>query len=309
MKQLDIHPPTGAGTSTIPDGEHRVLFFQWLRILGLVLVFHATNVVAEEVCSQGVMCFETIQTGDRTEFFAINKRPLVALSVAVKLDLENLNVVEGVNRRFVLQGGEKRKLFTLEPAGDGDWRYEYNYFWVYGDFQAEHDVTQRYRPPYRSGKTYAVSQTCHGSFSHTGGEQFAVDFDMPEGTPVAAACAGTVVDIKQDSNRGGADREFEYDANHVLVRHADHTLGFYFHLQHNSARVRVGQQVQAGEVLALSGNTGFSTGPHLHFEVTQARYVADDEEPVLAQSVPISFSSKKSVITCPPDGTRMNVKR
>ena len=110
------------------------------------------------------MCFETVKNGDKTEFFAINKRPLVSLAVAVKLELENLKVVEGVNRRFVLQGNERRRLFALEPISDGDWRYKYNYYWVYGDFQARHDAKQRYRPPYRSDKTNDVNW-CLGTSS------------------------------------------------------------------------------------------------------------------------------------------------
>jgi murein DD-endopeptidase MepM/ murein hydrolase activator NlpD len=59
--------------------------------------------------------------------------------------------------------------------------------------------------------------------------------------------------------------------NYVLIRHADGTLGHYCHLQKGGVLVKVGQTVTAGEPIAHSGNTGFSTGPHLHFCVFMTR--------------------------------------
>jgi murein DD-endopeptidase MepM/ murein hydrolase activator NlpD len=54
-------------------------------------------------------------------------------------------------------------------------------------------------------------------------------------------------------------------ANNVRIVHADGTMAVYAHLQLESARVQVGVHVRAGQVLALSGDTGYTTGPHLHF--------------------------------------------
>ena len=90
---------------------------------------------------------------------------------------------------------------------------------------------------------------------------------MPEGTEIRAARAGVVVNVRQDVAVGGPDLALKKDFNYVIVRHDDGTFAEYNHLQKNGVRAKVGQKVDVGALLGLSGNTGFSSGPHLHFAV------------------------------------------
>jgi murein DD-endopeptidase MepM/ murein hydrolase activator NlpD len=136
---------------------------------------------------------------------------------------------------------------------------------------AHHDDNAVYQLPYAPGEAYPVSQGFHGKYSHTGGDCFSIDFKMPEGTHVLAARDGVVVGFKDDSDSGGGDKKYEWDANYILVKHSDGTLGHYVHLQKGGVRVKFGQRVKAGEWIGLSGNTGYSTGPHLHFAVFRAQ--------------------------------------
>ncbi|MFF6775270.1 M23 family metallopeptidase [Streptomyces sp. NPDC012637] len=86
------------------------------------------------------------------------------------------------------------------------------------------------------------------------------DFAVPVGTPVKAAGAGTVV--KAGPNGGGDGPAY---GNAIVVKHANGTYSQYAHL--SKIKVNIGQKVAAGQQIALSGNTGNSSGPHLHFEI------------------------------------------
>lgn len=114
-----------------------------------------------------------------------------------------------------------------------------------------------------------VSQTPRGRFSHHDAEnREAIDFALPEGTPVLAARAGTVMQVQAGYQGNGQDRDHDLGrANLVRVLHEDGSMAVYAHLQHHGVLVRPGEQVQAGQRIGLSGNTGYSAAPHLHFAV------------------------------------------
>lgn len=114
-----------------------------------------------------------------------------------------------------------------------------------------------------------VSQAPQGRFSHSDPEnRDAIDFALPEGTPVLAARAGTVMQVQAGYQGNGQDRDHDLGrANLVRVLHEDGSMAVYAHLQHNGVLVRQGEQVQAGQHIGLSGNTGYSAAPHLHFAV------------------------------------------
>lgn len=124
----------------------------------------------------------------------------------------------------------------------------------------------RYPLPWRGGP-FRLSQGPNGSFSHTDAKsRYAMDIAMPEGTPIIAARSGVVVKTENEQVGRGNDAS----GNFVRVRHDDGTEGVYLHLKQGSVSVRVGQRVTVGSSLALSGNTGNSSGPHLHFVVQRA---------------------------------------
>jgi murein DD-endopeptidase MepM/ murein hydrolase activator NlpD len=113
--------------------------------------------------------------------------------------------------------------------------------------------------------------------------QHAVDFVMPIGTDVFAARDGVVIEVASDYFETGTDLVVDGPrANIVRVLHDDGTMALYVHLNWNTIRVVPGQRVRRGEYLADSGNTGFSTGPHLHFVVQRNRGGA-------LESLPLQF--------------------
>ena len=130
-----------------------------------------------------------------------------------------------------------------------------------------------------------VIQGHNSNFSHTGFALHAVDFAVPEGTEVAAARAGVVVRTWEESDSGCDDPSCSWLANYVMIDHGDGTLASYWHLQQHGALVEVGEQVDRGQIIGLSGNTGWSNTPHLHFEITD----------LLGRSLPLRFEELEPV--------------
>jgi murein DD-endopeptidase MepM/ murein hydrolase activator NlpD len=121
-----------------------------------------------------------------------------------------------------------------------------------------------YHSPIDISKVTSAQQE---SIAHVGDLAHSIDYDAPEGTLVYASLAGVVISVKDDSDKGGKDKKFEDDGNYIEVLHKHDEISEYEHLRQHSARVKVGDQVTAGEILAEVGNTGWSECPHLHFMV------------------------------------------
>ncbi|MFD6363990.1 M23 family metallopeptidase [Streptomyces roseolus] len=108
--------------------------------------------------------------------------------------------------------------------------------------------------------SYALSASFNQGGAMWAHKHSGQDFAVPTGTPVKAAGSGTVV--KAGPNGGGDGPAY---GNAIVVKHANGTYSQYAHL--SKIKVHVGQKVAAGQRIALSGNTGNSSGPHLHFEI------------------------------------------
>jgi murein DD-endopeptidase MepM/ murein hydrolase activator NlpD len=213
----------------------------------------------------------TKREGNVTRFFVDNRE---ASEVTATFELQTVNL-KG-SQRFpytaTFPANQCTEAFTVSPAEDDQpWNYNYTSHYTVGSTLAQHDDSCIYHLPFAPGTTYKVTQGYNGEYSHFGSDQYAIDFKMPVGTPVYAARGGMVAKIKDDSSKGGADRKFESQANYVLIRHDDGTLGNYAHLSKGGVKVTIGQRVEAGQLIALSGNTGFSSGAHLHFSVFKTR--------------------------------------
>jgi len=130
----------------------------------------------------------------------------------------------------------------------------------------DHWETSDYVLPYTVGSSYTINLShCSGSY-HSAGQpdQFAIDFSMDIGTEITASRAGEVIYI-EDSGRDGG-----FPNNKVVIQHSDSTYAQYMHLTHKGALVGKGQNVEQGELIGLSGNTGLAGYPHLHFVATNS---------------------------------------
>ncbi len=149
------------------------------------------------------------------------------------------------------------------------------------------DTSYIYALPFEEGRAYWMVQGYFSRFSHK--ERAALDFKMKRGSRICAARDGVVVRVKEDGERGGLNKKYRADGNNIVIQHADGSRAGYWHLQKDGAWVNVGDTVQRGQVIGLSGKTGYAAFPHLHF------LVWDFDKDGKWQQVPTRFETNKGV--------------
>ena len=127
------------------------------------------------------------------------------------------------------------------------------------------DTSYIYDLPFEQGKAYWMVQGYFTRFSHK--ERAALDFKMKRGTKICAAREGVVMRVKEDGERGGLNRKYRADGNNIVIQHPDGSRAGYWHLQKDGALVNAGDTVKKGQLIGLSGRTGYAFFPHLHFVV------------------------------------------
>ena len=130
------------------------------------------------------------------------------------------------------------------------------------------DLDFMYQLPVNKGKSYTILQGQGGSFSHNmDHNKFAIDIAMEVGDTVYAARGGRVGYIFEESSVGGNDRRYINYDNIIMILHDDGTVAQYSHLMHNGVLIDIGDEINTGQPIGISGNTGFVSGDHLHFNV------------------------------------------
>jgi murein DD-endopeptidase MepM/ murein hydrolase activator NlpD len=182
--------------------------------------------------------------------------------------LENLKASLKLPVQMVIPNdGEEHLIVTLsQKSSNKNTSYLFDFTYAIGNtLTTVHEEDYVYTLPFEKGKKCMVGQGYHGKFSHQ--NLFAIDFNMKQGTEILAARDGVVIALKEDSDTGCKNPKCQSLANYVLIYHNDGSFGSYVHLKKNGVKAKEGDRVLAGEVIAYSGNTGWSSGPHLHFEV------------------------------------------
>jgi len=127
------------------------------------------------------------------------------------------------------------------------------------------DTSYVYALPFEEGKSFRVIQGYFSPFTHK--ERAALDFNMKKGVKITAARGGIAIRVKEDGTLGGLKKKYRSHGNNIVIEHEDGSRAGYWHLQHNGALVNVGDTIKQGQVIALSGKTGYALVPHLHFPV------------------------------------------
>lgn len=230
-------------------------------------------------------------------FYAINQYP-GPVEIAVDWEDQN-NVISSppLPQRFVVGPGKSTDLFDVRGAETTQsWRFTLKYQYLIGEPLVNYVSSTPYLPPISPNSRFRITQAFNGQFSHQDKQnRYAVDIVMPVGTPIHAARSGVVLEVENDYFKGGTQQAYANKANSVRILHEDGSMAVYAHLQLETAQVHPGLEVQAGELIAYSGNTGYSSGPHLHFavQVNQGMQLA---------SVPFKFATPGGRAITPQQG-------
>jgi len=244
----------------------------WFRAAAIVIVAGLATMFAGRIGrgADRLVVPSTIKTG-AGHVIVVKNNTLSEVTVTVTLKLTNMRSSRKTPLTLTLRPRSKNVLLRVDPIDRRQPAYfRYHVRWFWGRYRAKHDDSYVYALPLARGKAYKVGQGYNGEFSHNGPQTFALDFLMDEGQPVHAARDGLVVQAVSRHWRGGPSRDYRDKANFIRVLHDDGTTGVYIHLKKDGVRVKVGQRVARGERIGDSGNTGFSTRPHLHFDVRVA---------------------------------------
>lgn len=202
--------------------------------------------------------------------------------------------------RKLIDARSSATLLRLRLSGNAaDASFGYGYAVVFGDPHAAHQPPRPYRAPFAIARRFQISQAYPSHRTHgDAASLYAVDIAMPVGSQIFAAREGTVIEVTGKYYEGNADPGNAARANLIRILHPDGTMAIYAHLQWDTVRVRPGQIVKRGEYIANSGNTGFTTGPHLHFAVQKNNGLA-------LTSVPVEFADSLGRGVTPVEGATL----
>ena len=170
--------------------------------------------------------------------------------------------------------GESKRLYRHEVEGNAD------YFNEDGSSMTKY-LMHKPLPNGRlnDGFGWRVHPVLHVRKHHNG-----VDYDAPIGSPIVAAGDGTVELISSQKGYG----------KYVRIRHQGGYSTTYAHLSAEAKGLKVGQHVKQGEVIAYVGSTGYSTGPHLYYELKVGDHYVDPLKAQLNAGEKLTGSSMSS---------------
>lgn len=190
------------------------------------------------------------------------------VSLNVMFDLTNMTSTKTNSDVTTIPARAKKFLIAkISPISISEpFKFSYKTKYNLGDItQTILETDYNYYLPFKTSKSFKLHQGYNGRFSHN--NKNALDFTMPIGTEVCAIRDGVIVKLEEKNDKNCSLKECEKFNNYLTIYHEDGTFAEYVHLKKNGIIGKIGDEVKKGQIIAYSGNTGFSTGPHLHLAV------------------------------------------
>lgn len=239
-------------------------FFVSLMIVFIIIAGCSGSKLPKEKFSQTTYGLQYNYIQD-TLFFSIQNPLYTPLRLSVSSKNKKLQDVVQEFDTLVI-GARTDTVFHI--AAPGKEKVRLNFHTTFGDPRREVKAST-IAFPFPKHKNYRVIQGYNGSFSHSSDySRYAIDFNMKVGDTVYSAEDGYVVGVIKDYKERGSTPDWRDYSNFITLFHPRNGLYTqYVHLMHDGAFVKVGDSVKKGQPIGLSGMTGYTSGPHLHFNV------------------------------------------
>lgn len=175
---------------------------------------------------------------------------------------------------------------------------KYKYLGYYGVLNPKgYDTSYSYTYPFLKSSSKII-QGYDTDFSHKGAYvSKSLDFKLNIGDTVVASKPGIVIEKIVKHNKQGATEEHRDYGNYIMIYHQDNTFSQYVHLKQYGNLVDVGDEVKANQPIALSGFTGWTTTPHLHFSVYKPTETGLESIPIIIDSMPAKSLKRGNIVT------------
>jgi len=237
--------------------------------------------------------FEPVDNGN---VYYFDNNEYCPITYKFSLALKNFKSSIGNEVTIVIPPRTKKfeilKLNMINPKKGASYKTKNSALNLGNHLVEKHDSSYKYQLPFKTGTEFKVDQGYNGTISHH--NEKAIDFTMPVGTKICAIRDGIVVKVVETNYRGCAKKECMKFNNKLIIYHSDGSFVEYTHIKKNGAIVNVGDTVKAGQEIALSGNTGWSTGPHLHLVVF---YQKMKKRKTISTNFLINDGTKQEVLT------------
>lgn len=206
------------------------------------------------------------KVGDGFEIMVDNNE-YCEVTAILKLTHENVTVSTRNQNTFLIPPRQKHlRLSELRAIKWGHYGFAFTHKEVRGNIKkTSYSKTYPYGLPFSKGKSYLVTPCFLDKITQK--ETAALDFKMPPGSEVCAVRSGTVIKVVDNFEKFGETANFGRFTNYVIIMHSDGTFARYAHLKMNSSRVKPGDKIMRGKIIALSGKSGWITEPHLHLDI------------------------------------------